>query len=70
MKILKNGDPRKADRTLSFECKECGCVFEANQNEYMTATIWDQMHDNVEAKCKCPCCGRRVERFFGEEPKE
>lgn len=39
MKIIRDGDPETAERNrllkvVEFTCEECGCVFQANKNEY------------------------------------
>ena len=34
MKIIKEGDLNKLKKIKRFECKECGCIFEADKNEY------------------------------------
>lgn len=67
MKIIKAGDLSRVHRVLRFDCQKCGCVFEANENEYEKADCWAQMHDNEEAYCKCPCCGNRATRLYGKE---
>ena len=35
MKIIKEGDYIIANRVIKFSCKNCGCIFEANKNEYI-----------------------------------
>lgn len=51
MKILKVGrvEPIKAMR---FECKECGCEFLAEYNEYNK----EHRPYRVIYSVKCPCC--------------
>lgn len=58
MKIIKEGDLRILHRPLIFECKTCGCVFEADDTEYKHEYSqremcgWDETH--------CPMCHRIV----------
>lgn len=59
IKILRKGDPERLKRTIRFGCKICGCVFEADQDEYKR-----QYYSQREAfgghEIKCPCCGKWV----------
>lgn len=52
MKIIKEGDMRKLKRTRQFECDKCGCIFEADDNEYVT--------DYPYYSVNCPFCNNRV----------
>lgn len=59
MKILKQGDLERLKKSLQFTCKLCGCVFEANDNEYvLVGEEW--LNGNIEAVCNCPCCKENV----------
>lgn len=53
MEIIREGDMAlyefRKKRTLQFTCTHCGCVFNADQNEYH-----DSQYDGVY--CYCPCC--------------
>lgn len=59
MKIIKEGKSKEElkailNKTKRFECKTCGCVFEADEEEY-------DEEDNFYTciyYCKCPNCGR------------
>lgn len=51
MKILVDGDPNRLEH-VCFECKHCGCIFEASAREY-----WLDAGNPV---CFCPCCEREV----------
>ena len=57
MFIIKDGDKELAEKkrkqTKLFECKTCGCIFEADNGEYL---ITDCRFD-VMYYAKCPCCG-------------
>lgn len=59
MKIIKNG-VLPVD-TKRFLCKECGCMFEAentnNKKEYEKR--FNQYQEEYYVS-KCPCCNRRV----------
>ena len=56
MKIIKEGDVSKTLRIKRFECKECGCIFEADKNEYETSSDYRETVYRIE----CPTCGNRV----------
>lgn len=52
MKIIKEGNLDKIKQTKRFECKICGCVFEADAGEYKLT-----FERNTEvAYAKCPTC--------------
>lgn len=57
MKVLKEGDPNRAERfviqTRRFKCERCGCIFEADKGEYKFVSQYNE----VSYFCKCPCCG-------------
>lgn len=55
MVILKDGDAQAALKPKRFLCGKCGFYFEANMEEYITGTQWDQA-----AWCECPVCGNIV----------
>lgn len=54
MNIIKQGDViianLKAGRIKEFSCRYCGCVFEANINEYHLHSQYNRFW------CSCPCC--------------
>ena len=52
--ILKQGNLNRLKRTLRFECKKCGCVFDAEQDEYKSQYSQREMCGWYEIKC--PCC--------------
>lgn len=61
MKILKNGNPDKILRILKFDCKNCGCIFEASNKEYQEPSQLDAVGNGIIAICKCPCCGKSID---------
>ena len=54
MKIIQQGDLKRLDKTLRFTCNACGCVWDANANEYRHE--WDGKDDMTV--CYCPTCGK------------
>ena len=56
MKIIKEGDLKKLKKIKRFECKECGCIFEAEKDEYK----WDSQYNVTYYYCTCPCCNQTV----------
>ena len=62
MKIIRDGNLDKLNKVVSFECNDCGCIFEANHNEYEIKSSF-----SIEYYCcECPCCGNRVLTYKGE----
>jgi Zn finger protein HypA/HybF involved in hydrogenase expression len=61
MKIIKQGKTKEElkaifNETKRFECRTCGCVFEANKDEYE----YEDDYIYSAHYCKCPNCGQRV----------
>ena len=56
MKIIKEGNLDKLKKIKRFECKECGCIFEAEKDEYK----WDSQYNETYYYCACPCCNQIV----------
>lgn len=55
MNILFEGHIDK--KPIVFACKKCGCVFEANNDEYEGITNqMEYMETKKSYKCKCPTC--------------
>lgn len=54
MKILKVGDLRRLDKPIRFECKACGCIFEADRSEYRHE--FSQRENVGWYECECPTC--------------
>ena len=53
MKIIVNGNLKSKKHTVRrFECPDCGCIFEANENEFnYPASPYGSIYTS-----KCPCC--------------
>lgn len=67
IEIIKNGDPRKTDNFMQFQCENCGCVWKADHNDYkMQMTEWtDTLYTAY-----CPNCHEEVvivESFLSKE---
>lgn len=56
MKIIKEGDLKKLKKIKRFECKECGCIFEAEKDEYKRGSQYNEEY----YYCACPYCNQRV----------
>ena len=57
MKIIQNGNPKLVfSATKRFRCGSCGCVFEAEKDEYQS----DTQYNEVYFHCKCPECGKNA----------
>ena len=55
MNIIRQG--KKPDPVKRFECKLCGCIFEADKGEYHYV---DLGYNQVAFEAYCPCCGAQV----------
>lgn len=73
MKIIKEGDPKKrANVVRRFECKNCGCVFEANENEYEVEEWCLTGLDGgkiitIRTSSTCPLCGEMYVKYIHAE---
>lgn len=56
MKIIKEGDVKRLDKTRRFACSDCGCIWEATVFEYRRE--WDRNETLIA--CKCPTCKTTV----------
>ena len=66
MKIIRYGNPKKIDekdKVKVFSCRNCDCVFTANENDYETGS----QYNDLFCYCKCPCFSKIVYRNFYEE---
>lgn len=55
MKIIQHGKPKLSfPRTKRFRCCSCGCVFEAEKEEYTSGSQYNEIY----YQCKCPECGK------------
>ena len=65
MFIIKDGDKELAEKkrkqTKLFECKTCGCIFEADKGEYFNFCF------DVMYYAKCPCCGHNANEMKGKQ---
>ncbi len=57
MKIIKQGKTKEElkailNATKRFECKTCGCIFEADWDEYTHSSQYNETY----YYCKCPNC--------------
>jgi hypothetical protein len=57
MKIIKEGKPKEElksilNKTRRFECGTCGCIFEADEDEYQ----YEEDYIYSAYYCKCPNC--------------
>lgn len=63
MKIIKDGDKELAERkkkqTKRFECKMCGCIFEADKDEYADTGVQYDFYFYAE----CPCCKETAREY-------
>lgn len=57
MKIIQHGRPETVLNPIKrFKCIFCGCVFEAEKDEYQS----DTQYNEVYFHCKCPECGKNA----------
>lgn len=52
MKIIRQGDPDRLHKVKRFVCRECGCIFEADKEEYKTESQYNESY----VWCECPYC--------------
>ena len=57
MEIIKQGDLSCITHKKQFECMVCGCIFFADDNEYIVAGFID---GHGLYKCDCPCCNNKI----------
>ena len=57
MEIIREGDLRRAKHIKRFYCRECGCVFDADNSEYRYDTT---QYNEDSFYCKCPTCGHKA----------
>lgn len=62
MKIIKEGKTKEElekmlKNTKRFECKTCGCIFEADDDEYE----YEEDYIYCTYYCTCPNCERTAE---------
>lgn len=55
MKIVRMGKTEPTTKRIT--CEYCGCIFEAEREEYNITSQLGVMHDGLQAyNCICPCC--------------
>lgn len=67
MKIIKQGSMVETMlKTVTFECDNCGCIFEANKQEYTVKPYrWWDFFGGDTYTCKCPYCNENVRVEIG-----
>lgn len=50
IEIIKNGDPKKTDSFITFECENCGCVWKADHSDY-TYNLTEWLQEMYTAHC-------------------
>lgn len=63
MKILKQGNLSKLHKYKKFECSDCGCIFLADQTEYINCS---NQREGSMFRIECPCCKRNVWNYSEE----
>lgn len=79
MNIIKQGKTKEElkailNKTKRFECKTCGCIFEADEGEYTHNT---HQYNETIYYCQCPNCSkdarevkmREIEKKVKDKPK-
>lgn len=61
MEVIKHGNPDRVKQTKVFECKECGCVFKANKDEYHERYQFNSTGCHPKSVCICPDCDSEAE---------
>lgn len=56
--VIKMGDLSRLKKTEEFSCKECGCVFTADREDY--SYQFSQRESTGWLETKCPCCDNFV----------
>ena len=57
MEIIKQGDISKLKQTKKFECRRCGCIFLADDDEYKYS---GSQYNESYYRCICPTCNTPV----------
>lgn len=67
MFIIKDGNKELAEKkkkqTKQFECRICGCIFEADKGEYKC----EEAQFSLWYSAKCPCCGDKTYEAKGKQ---
>lgn len=73
MKIIKEGNPKaRANVVRRFECRNCGCIFDANGNEYEVEEWCLTGLDGgkiiiIRTSSTCPLCGEVYIKYIHAE---
>lgn len=59
MKIIQHGYKM---HTIIFKCTNCGCIFEATEDEFFPLP-YDYFSHQTRVRSKCPECGETVYRI-------
>lgn len=70
MKIIRQGKSKEEfERTIKatkrFECKLCGCIFEADKGEYKS---YECEYNGIDYYCICPNCETKANEVIMREP--
>ena len=63
VKIIVDGDKNRLKKYKRFECRDCGCIFIADNTEYQDCST---QRDGVMFQIKCPCCNKSVYNYSYE----
>jgi RNase P subunit RPR2 len=58
LRIIKHGDVNRLKQIKRFECKSCGCIFEADNSEYKHEFSQREMCGWYSVQC--PTCNKYV----------
>lgn len=56
MKIIQEGSEKQLNKIKRFECRNCGCIFEADKTEYKS----ENQYNETSYYCECPFCKRHT----------
>lgn len=59
MKILVAGNPEKAKNAITFTCPKCGCVFIADETDYVFHV---DFRNESWYEVRCPTCGKLIQQ--------
>lgn len=68
MKIIIHGNKNLLKEIRCFKCKTCGCIFEADNTEYVHQFSQRENCDRYEIKC--PTCGNFASLDTKEDTNE
>lgn len=61
MNIIQHGKQPEEKRTIKrFKCANCGCVFEADKDEYHCSNQYNEFY----SYCECPECKRTAHEII------